>query len=69
MQRIQVKRARLVKVRRELVFRCPAERVQLDEVVEAVSELFRFQQEELDDEEADLKSEEVSWVQTGFIYY
>ena len=52
--------ARLVKVRRELVFCRPAERVQFDEVVQAVSESCRFQQEELDDEEADLKGEEVS---------
>ena len=60
--------ARLVKVRRELVFRRPAERVQFDEVVQAVSEGCRFQQEELDDEEADLKSEEVSRFQTDLNY-
>ena len=46
-----------MKVRRELVFRRPAVRVQFYEVVQAVSEGCRFQQEELDDEEADLKSE------------
>ena len=48
-----------MKVRRELVFRRPAVRVQFYEVVQAVSEGCRFQQEELDDEEADLKSIEV----------
>ena len=52
-----------MKVRRELVFRRPAVRVQFYEVVQAVSEGCRFQQEELDDEEADLNSEEVSSVQ------
>ena len=59
--------ARLVKVRRELVFRRPAVRVQFYEVVQAVSEGCRFQQEELDDEEADLKRE-VSWFQANNSY-
>ena len=53
-----------MKVRRELVFRRPAVRVQFYEVVQAVSEGCRFQQEELDDEEADLKNEDVLQVQT-----
>ena len=58
-----------MKVRRELVFRRLAVRVQFYEVVQAVSEGCRFQQEELDDEEADLNSEEVSSVQATKIIH